>query len=295
MRSAARGVIEHVVGAVLFKRVPCAGDLYWSKSGKSMFSVVRVVPMTVSGKPQWYRLVGVRLKAVDQPPDVFPMSWPRKPRSAIPAEPPPKRKGPFSSRRQAAELNRKRIIALRHNEEEHRVKTGSAVTAEWSDPDDVNPRRREARVIRGIKSTDIIDILIDKGTLGKHQARAAQRFRKEYELGEVGLRASRGLAEVRSGFEPGEGPSASRLLHLEAWQATAYVVGKYAMPLMIHVLIFGKTTTSYAEQNRMGRHLPAGMLLNSLNRLREHYGEIDKAKDKEKQDEAARAERLEPA
>lgn len=295
MKSAARGIIEYVVAANMFKRTPVAGDLYLSKSGKSLLSVMRVVAMTVNGRAMWYRLVGMRVKATEQPADAVPMPWPRKPRPSRAAEAPKRREGPFPTRRSEADQNRKRLVALRHDEEDHRVKTGSATVAEWQDPDDVNPRRREARIIRGMKSTDIIDILVDKGTLGKHQARSAQRFRKEYELGEEGLRASRGLGEVRGGFEPGQGPSEMRVLHLRVWQETAFIVGKSAMPLMLHVLIHGRSTASYAAKHKIGRHLPAGMLLNSINRLREHYGEIDKEKEKQKQAEAERAERMEAA
>src|SRR5580698_3263311 len=121
MKSAAGGIIEYVVAANMFKRTPVAGDLYLSKSGKSLLSVVRVVPMTVNGRAMWYRLVGMRVKVAEQPADAAPMPWPRKPRPSRAAEAPKRREGPFPTRRHEADQNRKRLLALRHDEEEHRV------------------------------------------------------------------------------------------------------------------------------------------------------------------------------
>jgi hypothetical protein len=279
MRTTKIGVFEYVFSHELLKRKPAVGDLFWSKSKKSAFQVSKVVPV----RPVGFRLIGVRVAIKNIPVAIEPIPWPRKTRPMLRAEAVKRKPGPIQTARETQAATRKRVIALKHDETDHRLKTGVAVEATWRDPEDTNPRRREARQIHHIKIKDAVEYLVDNGVIGKSQGVAARKFRADYELGEHGLKAARLLGMPPGGFGPSDGPTPTRVRHLLAWQATAAVVGKNALPLMIDVIVLGKTLTEVARNSskRQGQtrimYTAAGMLIATLDRLGEHYEAIEDA------------------
>jgi hypothetical protein len=280
MRTTKVGVFEHIFSHEVLKREPVVGDLFWSKSRKSAFQVSKVVPV----RPIGFRLVGVRVNIKNIPVDVEPKPWPRKTRPMLRAQIEIKRKPyPIASAKETQAATRKRIIALKHDETEHRLKTGTAVTATWRDPDDTNPRRREAKQVHNIKARDQVEYLVDNGIIGKSQGVAARKFRADYERGEIGMQAAKQLGMPPGGFGPSDGPTPTRVRYLIAWQATAAVVGKDALPLLIDVIISGKSFSQIARASNKQRSLTrliytaAGVLIATLDRLGEHYEAIEEA------------------
>lgn len=294
MRTAKIGVFEHIFSHEILKKEPSVGDIFWSKSRKSAFQVSKVVRV----HPLGFRIVGTRVAIKNIPTDVEPTPWPRKTRPMLRAQTETKRKPyPIASAKETQTATRKRIIALRQDETDHRLKTGSAVAAIWRDPDDTNPRRREARQVRHIRAKDPVDHMVDNGIIGKSQGVTARKFRGDYERGEIGMQAARELGLPPGGFGPSDGPTPTRVRYLLAWQATAAVVGKNALPLMIDVIILGKSFAEIARASRKKHgqtrliYTAAGMLIATLDRLGEHYEGIEEAARKRREVEDRERER----
>jgi hypothetical protein len=272
---------ERTFPAALFSRPPVSGDIFTSLKGTTHFAVLKVRKLLDRRGGVRFQLTGMTLRPADLPPGSMPLPWPQ-PRQRRPsrAAMPEAIHHPIVSLQTKRALERKRIIAARHDETDHRLKTGVAVEADWRDPDDIDPRNRtsprakSARIIHGTRAVDVILHLAEIGTISRSQKGAAQRFRREYDLGEIGLRAGRNLAEEPGGFGPGAGPSASRLLHLERWQATIAAMRTNGQVLMA-IIIGNQFIKDFAANRRLNRGIATGMLLNALEFLRSYYKELD--------------------
>lgn len=282
--------IERVVSASLFRETPVAGQYFTSPTGKTAIVVTRVRPMMGERAGLRYRLFGTRLRLSDVPQGIDLLPWPR----ALPSA----RKSPQkadSQPRQPATIvpahiaqaeARKRIkILLRDDRDKDRLihqarlDNGTVVVGEWRDPDDTNPNRRVARVVRGYRSRDSIEILLDSGTISKSHARAARRFRKEYELGEIGLRASRNPAEAPTGFDAPTGPSEARMRHLEVYRETLGALSSHLLDVLLAIVIRDESAHTFAKKKKMSRSAVAGYILACLDHLKDHYDEVDKKGD----------------
>lgn len=288
-------IIERVVAAKLFLTTPVAGDIFTSATGRSALSLIRVRRMVGTRDGISYRLFAMRLRLCDLPPLVTPLPWPRKatPAPAPAAEafigppPPPPRIIPPAVVRIA---ERKRIVTLLRDDRDdmravHKVRTQNqtATTDDWIDPDDLNPRRREAKRISGYRGRDSVQTLLDNGTISNVHARAARRFRRDYELGEIGLKASRDLAEAPSGYASGTGPSESRMAHLQSYQATVAALMRHMLEVVLAVVIRDETLQDYALRKRMNRQAVSGYLLASFDLLSDYYKTLDDDRRKERE------------
>lgn len=273
--------IERTFAATLFPRPPVSGDVYVSPKGGTHFAVLKVRKLLDRAGGVRFQLTGMNLRLADLPANSAPLPWPRPPTRRSRAAMAPV-VHPIVSLKTKQVLERKRIIAARYDERDHRLKTGVAVEADWRDPDDIDPRNRSspraksAKVIHGTRAVDVIRHLADIGTIGRSQKSAAQRFQREYDLGEIGLRASRNLAEEPGGFGPGSGPSASRLLHLERWQATIAAMRSNG-PVLLAVVIGNTWIRDFATTKRLSRGIATGMLLSALDYLKSYYKDLDDA------------------
>lgn len=281
-------IIERTILASLFAKPPAAGDIFVSAKGGSHFMTSRVRKLLDRAGGIRYTLFGMHIRKADLPAGVNLRPWPKAPapRRSRAAEPP--KVYPVTSLAKRQQVERKRIIALKHDEEDHRLKVDLAEAGEWRDPDDIDPRTRSspraksARVVHGIRAKDVLTTMTDMGTLGRTQKSAAQRFRREYELGEIGLRGARSLAEEPGGFGPGAGPSASRLLHLERWQATA-AAQRTNLPILLYIVIGNRHIRDYATEHAMNRGIATGKFLSALDLLRDYYKDVDDAKPKKEE------------
>jgi hypothetical protein len=102
-----------------------------------------------------------------------------------------------------------------------RLRNGTAVAAEWVDPDDLSVQRRVAKTVRGYRATLQVESLAARGTISKSQARAAMRLRNAFERGVLQSNGSTNWESIKIGFGPDDGPAAIRLQHLERYQAAA--------------------------------------------------------------------------
>lgn len=282
-------VVERVVSAAHFKDPPTAGMYFYSATGRTVIAVSRVRRMMGERAGIRYRLFGIRVRLNNVPAGIMPLPWPSRPVKAPPlptaemfvgppTAPPNIRLTVAAERFQA----RRRVVGLLRDDRDSnqlvakvRMDNRTATATEWRDPDDSNPNRRTARVVRGYRGLDSIEVLLDNGSIGRGHARAARRFRKDYELGEIGLRPGRNLAEAPNGFASGTGPSEARSKHLQAYRATIAALLPHQLEVIIAIVILDETTLSYSLRKHMNRQAVAGYLLACLDHLSDHYAKLD--------------------
>jgi hypothetical protein len=300
-------VIERIVSASLFHRPPEAGDYFYSPTGRSVIAVSRVRRMVGERSGIRFRLFGMRVRLGGVPAGITPQPWPRKPVKAPPlptaemfiGPPPPPTPAPDYRLKVATERfqARRRVVGLLRDDRDSdrlvakvRMENQTAQAGEWRDPDDLSVVRRTARVVRGFRGRDSIEVLLDNGSISRGHARAARRFRKDYELGEIGLRAARNLADAPNGFASGTGPSESRMKHLEAYRATVSALMPHLLEVIVAIVIQDETTLSYSQRKRMNRQAVAGYLLASLDHLADHYAKLDNDRKAQLQRESREAQ-----
>ncbi len=81
-----------------------------------------------------------------------------------------------------------------------RVRNGSAEAATWVDPNDLNPNKRAAAQVSGLRAVDGLYNLLKFGSIGRSQFAAGARYRKAWETGVAGLLGS---SVERLGLAPG--------------------------------------------------------------------------------------------
>lgn len=283
-------VIEMVFGADSFSQPPEVGSFYASQSGLTAMSVSKVRRVVGDRSGLRYRLIGLRVRLCDLPAGAVLMPWPKRAKlpsqAAMPVFGPPQPPPPRVSRAAQMVESRRRVIALLRDDRDAnrlvhkvRVTNQTAVTGEWVDPDDLSTVRRTARIVHGHRARDSVQNLLDNNTINKGHAFAARRFRKEYELGEIGLRPSRNLAESPSGFASGTGPSEARMIALSTYRETAKALMPHLLEVVIAIVISDETILSYADRKRMNRQAVSGYVLASFDTLRFLYSERDKEKE----------------
>lgn len=287
--------VDRVVPEAMFVTAPRPGDIFVSQRGGSLFSVMRVRKVLSHGGASQIRLTVLRMRKTDIPDDITPQPWPeprkQRNRAAEPVNTSDKTRrrdgtviGPMVSKAKQQTEQRRKIIGARYDETDHRQKVGHAVEGDWSDPDDIDPRARAsprakaAKVIHGLRARDVLAHLSEIGTISRSQKIAGQRFRSEWELGELGLKGSRNLGEEPGGFGPGAGPSEARLVHLETFQATCRALRVHNTSFLMCTVCGGEILTDYAARRQLNRSVVTGMLLSGLNLLRDIYKEVDEAK-----------------
>lgn len=276
--------IEIRVAASLLDPPPAPGDIFVSKSGKSYLSISRV--RRSGEKVPTFRLIGMRLRSSDLPLGATVRPWPKKPVRAAPgaAEGPILKPMPRQSRAAARNAQRARTMELLADDRDSnrvvhqvRIVNGTALTGEWVDPDDLNPRRREAKRIHGYRARDQITILEDAGTLGKQHAKAMRRFRRLHDEGVIGLSSGKPLIEERGGtqFASG-GPSETRLLKLHEYNQVVSAVGTHLTEILLAIIIGEVSISAYAARKRMNRSTVAGYLLAAVDATMDWFDRVDK-------------------
>lgn len=280
----ARRVIERVVSAAVCQRAPIAGDLYTSPTGASLLQVSRVRRITNDAGGALFRLFTVKVDRAAMPAGAEVLPWPRKAAKAktvptLPIKDGPAR--PIVTLAAKAQKERRRVLDIRRADlamptvPDAQVASGKVVPGTWRDPSDFNVQRRTAKEGSWLRAVDPINVLVEKGTLDRHQVYAATRFRREVELGSD----MRGGPD-RSGAHAGFGPtsvSEIRLQHAERLRITTAALGRLADTILC-ICIKGETIGDYADRQHLNRRVVVGMLIASVMRLQDHYEIIDRPK-----------------
>lgn len=286
--------VVRVIPGAWFPTPPAVGDHFLWPTGRSVLEVTRVRRVIGERGGERWRLFGIRMRLTAVPAGITPRPWPQKaapapsraPQAAAMPLQPAQRDALAAQRRakraEALVTGRKRAVDLLRDDRRPdrpvplvRIDNASARVAEWRDPDDMAPNRRTAKIVRGYRARDSIQTLEDSGSINKSHARAARRFRRDYELGEIGLRPSRNLLDAPSGFAAGGGPSETRLLHLAAYRATVAALHPHLVDVVLSIVIHNNTASSYALKRRLNTQAVVGYILACLDLLSDHYKRID--------------------
>jgi hypothetical protein len=147
------------------------------------------------------------------------------------------------------------------------------VAAQWDDPDDKNERSKTPRQVLGKRRNDPLMMLLNRrdSSVTKHHVASAERFRADYEVGELGARPDQTIGFVScSAGSPG-GPTEVRLDALRRYRNAKRALGRSSAALLHVVLIDRIDVTTHAEDRGISRHVAMGMLIAALDRLQEHY------------------------
>lgn len=288
-------VVDMVFAAEAFANPPEPGAYLQSVSGRTAVSLSKVRRIIGDRSGPRYRLIGFRIRVADLPTGAVVIPWPVRPKlpsraaNAVMGPPPPVK---ARAKREVEKIEaRRRVVTLLRDDRDgnrvvHKVRIDNETVfnGNWRDPDDLSPNRRSAKVIHGFRGRDCVQYLVDHNIISKSHAAAARRFRKEYELGEIGLRASRNLAEQPSGFSSGIGPSEARVRAMQTYRATAGALLPHMLDAIVAVAVFDQTIKDYAAARKMNNAQAAsGYVLAALDLLRDHYRRIDDVAKNERQ------------
>jgi hypothetical protein len=186
-----------------------------------------------------------------------------------------------TERKRILQQKRAGLLGETHALPVHQVTSGKVKTASWVDPDDLSPNRRVARQISGHRSaTDAIQLLLDGDSVSKKQAGAAVRLRKSYEVGVVGSTHGPRWDSVPAGYGPGDGPTVAKLAALERFQRAQAALGRL-FDVVLSICLEGETISGYATRIKANRQTICGRLGAALDRLLDHWEELDAARKRE--------------
>ena len=162
-----------------------------------------------------------------------------------------------------------------------RIRNGTAVASEWVDPDDADPNRRTARRISGHRASDSLSNLFNIGTISRSQQAAGARYRRAWELGEMGPGGSAiSRLGTTSGGSSDAGPSEIRLAHLERYQSAKKAAGRLS-DILHEVVCNGASLRAYATRWQMHQSAAMGRLIAALDVLRDHWDTVDAPRKRE--------------
>lgn len=146
----------------------------------------------------------------------------------------------------------------------------SVVRAAWTDPDDKNPLRREAREVDGFRTFDAMAAMHKQNPATWTEAHviAADRFRRDYEIGIEG--ASQNGAGGTAAWST-DGRMVARVDTATAYREAMDALG-YSMGWMVRRLVLQNwTLTDLAAHYGTTRNRVSGRVEAALTRLVEHY------------------------
>lgn len=156
----------------------------------------------------------------------------------------------------------------------------TAVAAKWRDPDDLNAGRRSPREIKGTRASDPLVALSNRsGSLvTAAHLRAAGRFLADYEVGVLGARQNMPEKAGGRGSPGAMYPSEQQCARLRSVQIAERAVGPTGVRILHHVVCgipdpLRRDVASYARRFGINAQVAMGLLVATLERLVEHYGD----------------------
>ncbi len=153
--------------------------------------------------------------------------------------------------------------------------------AEWRDPEDTNPNRREPRRVKGHRRMDVLYHLYHgRHMLTRRQAAAGVRLRDDYEVSQ-GAKPGAERSEVRGGGTLG--PAEAQLAAVARYRAAMQAMGPQLSGVVLHVVLHNGTLQEWREVQRavatdkpgkvyVAAQRARAQLIEGLDRLEAHYG-----------------------
>ena len=153
------------------------------------------------------------------------------------------------------------------------IREALLVAAEWRDPDDNNPNRRTAKVVRGFRRADPLANLAARGSISAAHLAAAERLRIAWEVGveggSVGSGRDLSMPAIRSGSSTGD-PSERRLAALRVVGAARNRLGPL-WSVVVALAICRVDLSRFAAHTGMSRHAALGYATAALDVLTAFY------------------------
>ncbi len=160
------------------------------------------------------------------------------------------------------------------------LRDATTAQAEWADPHDTNPQRREARRVSASRAADPLVAMMQRGKLiTDRHIKAAGKLLDDWECGVLGAKPGGGKAfgsGASGGFQAAQYPEEARLAHLSSARAAQAAVGVTGFRILAHVVLGipspeNRSVRAYAVRHDMHEQTATGLLFASLERLAEHY------------------------
>lgn len=169
-----------------------------------------------------------------------------------------------------------------------RLLNHTAMRAEWSDPDDLNPLRRNARQIRGYRSWCSLRrmaVNANSGISAEH-IHAADKLREDVDLTRYGLTGNREPFQfIDHVIAPRSGPSQAEQARVAAARSVWRVLRIFTLDqqrMLAVVVLHNHTVQDWVRMReaetdrRIDRNVEKGRLLGILDLLVQHLGtEVD--------------------
>ena len=192
--------------------------------------------------------------------------------------------GPITTRAQQTKAQRQRAVELLADDRagelipSARVRNGNVLDAEWRDPADLNPNRRDPRVIKGKRAYDAITYFSGIGTFNKRQTAAARKLRDQFErAGGIRIGYDR-LTNVGSGYGPRDGLSEQQEVAIQAFEEARGAVGPSLWPIVFGVVLDDQRLTEIGKRLGQQAYQVQTRLLAAIDRLADYYRSLEGAR-----------------
>lgn len=145
-------------------------------------------------------------------------------------------------------------------------------SADWLDPDDNNPNRRQAKRVTGFRSKDVFETMYRRGSLitAKHR-KAVNRLRRDFEVGSGIKSGQERLGGDRTAFGPGGGPQDHQLDALRSFEDARAALQNTLFEVVDLVVLRNQHLRNYATRKKVPEDYAMGIFVSALSRLSEHY------------------------
>lgn len=156
--------------------------------------------------------------------------------------------------------------------------------ADWRDPDDVNPNRREPKKVAGVKRADPLETALlrpkqhDYIALRREHVIAADQYRYAWEIGPGGARpgADRFQGFTDRAFGPSSGPTEVQSARMEAWRRLDAQFSPAAQDALHYIVLDRNPVSKWAAKVGGDRRYASGFLVGVLDALWHHFrAEVD--------------------
>jgi hypothetical protein len=153
-------------------------------------------------------------------------------------------------------------------------KTGKVERDEWRDPDADNSRRRTPKMAAGFRRADPLRVLQKRNSLiTEEHLKASEQYRSIYEAGPGGAR--RGYEHMTPRFGtpgPADGPGEAQLAATRKFMRIQERFDEQGRSILFHVVLGGRTVTTWAVRNDWDPKWAVGYLIAQLNDLAKILG-----------------------
>lgn len=276
-------------------RPPEKGAVIYSRTGKMVLEVLKVVVWKKGSEPPERDMIRMEVEQIPPPVDKEPGPWPidyTRVVTPLPADrqaalakataaatPSPrtrkqKRRAAMLAGRVAAMLGDNEVVPKAQREptlgrDREVVLPAKAVAASWRDPEDTNVRTRLPKMVSGgFRRYDPVDMLARNGTIKPEHKVAAGLYRDLWERGPGGaMPGGRELVYSEHQYTPSMGPSEFKCDAITMWGQVQADLSPIVKTCLAEVVLEGTAVSVWADKRHIPRTMATGMIIAALDQL----------------------------